>query len=176
MDSEERTSSPEPEQETEMTQQPQQLNLRTCIRCKSTTNLFKNKVQKTCINCLESKPKRERSEKQLEAFAKARESRLANISRRKATIDEFEQQAKEDLDKRIVKKAISIKKKQIKQTAELDQVSDDDTPLEEVIKIAKKRAPRIQRAKSTDVEDYAEYRQPMVQFETQYQAPKFNFC
>ena len=114
-----------------------QNTLRKCISCGSTANLYKTKVHKTCIECLNLRPGK--SEKQLESFKKAREKRMENVNRRKSEIAEIEKQAKEQLDKKIVSKAISIKKKLIKQNAELDVVSDDDTPLEEVMQIAKKK-------------------------------------
>ena len=158
MDSEQVENNP-PEQETEpeqQTQQPEAPQTRLCIRCKSTSNLFKNKHQKTCINCLEGKPKRERTEAQQQSFLKAQQNRLANIERRKSQLSEIESQAKKDLEKKIVKKAISIKKKQIRQTEILDeQISEDDTPLEEIVKIAKKKParPKVKRTRSTDQEE-----------------------
>lgn len=118
---------------------------RVCISCGSSANLFKTKTHKTCIECCNLRPKK--TEKQLESFKRAREIRQANIQRRKQEIEELEKQAKEELDKKIVSKAISIKKKLIKQNVELDAVSDDDTPLEEVMKIAKKKP--IQKKQSS---------------------------
>lgn len=107
-----------------------------CISCGSSANLFKTKNHKTCIECCNLRPKK--TEKQLEAFSKAREKRMININNRKQTIKELENKAREELDNKIVSKAISIKKKQIKKNAELDEISDDDTPLEEVMEISKK--------------------------------------
>lgn len=124
--------------------------LRTCISCGSTANLFKTKKHKTCIECCNLRPGK--TEKQLEAFSKARERRMMNINSRKQTIQELENKAREELDNKIVKKAISIKKKQIKKNAELDEISDDDTPLEEVMKIAKKPKP-VQQKKSVAISE-----------------------
>lgn len=140
---EELEQEPEPEQQARGrrgAELPAQI-LRTCISCGSTANLFKTKSHKTCIECCNLRPKK--TEKQLEAFSKARERRMENIGKRKQTIQELEDKAREELDRKIISKAISIKKKQIKKNAELDEISDDDTPLEEVIQIAKK--PRKQR-------------------------------
>ena len=162
-----------------------QNDLKVCISCGSTSNLFKSKIHKTCIECLNLRPKK--SEKQLEAFKLAREKRMVNVNRRKSEIAELEKQAKEELDKKIVSKAISIKKKLIKQTAELDAVSDDDTPLEEVMKIAKKKptrpiplgvggTTRVQNKKSTISEP--EQIHPVEQRSTQQYVPQirtFNF-
>lgn len=124
--------------------------LRTCISCGSTANLFKTKKHKTCIECCNLRPGK--TEKQLEAFSKARERRMENINSRKQTIKELENKAREELDSKIVSKAISIKKKQIKKNAELDEISDDDTPLEEVMKIAKKPKP-VQQKKSVAISE-----------------------
>lgn len=149
---------------------------RLCIRCKSTANLFKNKHQKTCVNCLEGKPKRERTEKQKEAFAKAQENRKLKIQERKEQLGEIEQKAKSELENKIVKKAISIKKKQIKRSEVLDdEVSDDDTPLEEIVKIVKKRQvkakvekPKVERQpRERKIETHASY-SPSV--------PVYSFC
>ena len=42
------------------------------------------------------------------------------------------------LEEKVVKKAISVKKKQIKKQAVLDEISDDETDMVEIQKIAKK--------------------------------------
>jgi hypothetical protein len=48
------------------------------------------------------------------------------------------------LDEKIVKKAISIKKKQIKKEKVLDEISDDETPMEEIVKkIRPTKAPEV---------------------------------
>jgi hypothetical protein len=116
--------------------QPQ---IRICRSCGSSANLFKTKKHLTCIECCNLRPGK--TEKQLESFKKAREKRQESILRRKQEIQEFENKAREELDNKIVSKAISIKKKMIKKNAELDEISDDDTPLEEVMKISKKSKP-----------------------------------
>lgn len=150
--------------------EPKQQNLlRICISCGSSANLYKSKVHKTCIECLNLRPGK--SEKQLESFKRAREKRMENIARRKQEIEELERQAKEELDKKIVSKAISIKKKLIKQNAELDAVSDDDTPLEEVMKIAKKKPAMVQKPKPAKRVTISEPKQ--TQPEPQYQQPQY---
>lgn len=155
-------------EEIEQPQQPQQRNLlRICISCGSSANLYKSKVHKTCIECLNLRPGK--SEKQLESFKRAREKRMENVNRRKQEIQELERQAKEELDKKIVSKAISIKKKMIKQNAELDTVSDDDTPLEEVMKIAKKKPTITQKPKAVKKQVSI----PEPQQEPQYQQPQY---
>ena len=49
----------------------------------------------------------------------------------------MEEKADEIKDK-IIKKAIAIKKRQIKKEAILDEIEDDDTPIEKVKEIMKK--------------------------------------
>lgn len=157
-------------------QQNKTEGLRICISCGSSANLYKSKVHKTCIECLNLRPGK--SEKQLESFKRAREKRMENISRRKQEIAELERQAKEELDKKIVSKAISIKKKLIKQNAELDAVSDDDTPLEEVMKIARKKPATTQKPKAVKKQvSIAETQQEPPYQQPQYapQVRGFNF-
>lgn len=84
------------------------------------------------------KQKRERSEKQKEAFTKAREKMLINLQSRKEKEAEDAAIKKKEIEEKIVKKAIAIKKKEIKQKAILEEISDDDMPIEVVKKIAKK--------------------------------------
>ena len=48
------------------------------------------------------------------------------------------QEERKVLEEKLVKKAISLKKKQIKQQAVLDDISDDDTDMVEIEKIVKK--------------------------------------
>lgn len=154
----------------------QQHVMRICISCGSSANLYKSKTHKTCIECLNLRPGK--SEKQLESFKRAREKRMENISRRKQEIAELERQAKEELDKKIVSKAISIKKKLIKQNAELDAVSDDDTPLEEVMKIARKKPATTQKPKAVKKQvsiDEPEREPPHQQPQYAPQVRAFNF-
>ena len=89
------------------------------------------------------------SQKQLDVLANAREKLKAKNSERtakkKLEADAIESeiqsrlsQYKEGLENKIVKKAISIKKRQIKKEAALDEISDDETPMEKIKQISKK--------------------------------------
>ena len=82
------------------------------------------------------KEKKPRTAKQIEAFEKARETREKNALARKQSRDEEAIAIRKQVEDKLVKKAIAVKKKQIKQEAILDEISDDDTPLDEVEKIA----------------------------------------
>lgn len=93
--------------------------------------------------------KKTRSEKQMEVFNKAREKMLTNSKERKEK-RALEKEAKQkEIEKRIVEKAIAIKKREIKRNAILEQISDDDSPLEEIKEIAKKIKPKPERQIST---------------------------
>jgi len=79
-----------------------------------------NSVQQT-------KPKREKTQKQMEAFEKAKAIRDANYAKRKEERERIAREEKEKLEEKLVKKAIAVKKKQIKKQAILEELSDDET-------------------------------------------------
>jgi hypothetical protein len=86
------------------------------------------------------------TEAQMKAFEKAKEKARLNADKRKA---EREAKAKEEqklIEDKLVKKAISLKKKQIKQQAVLDNIEDDDTPLVEIEKIVKELPAKFKKA------------------------------
>ena len=96
--------------------------------------------------------KKERTEAQKEATRKMLAVRDANRASRTSIkavkedlkvlrdqqISELKQQAIKEYQDSLVKKAISIKKKEIKKKIELEEISDDDTPIEEIRKITKR--------------------------------------
>ena len=104
------------------------------------------------LEALKAIPKKKRvpSEKQLEVLRVARE-KLAIKQKEKQVKKRLEQEAmeqevqkrlsqyKEGLEQKIVKKAISIKKKQIIKEAALDEISDDEAPMEAIKQIEKKK-------------------------------------
>ena len=51
------------------------------------------------------------------------------------------------MEQKIVKKAISIKKKQILKEAALDEISDDETPMEAIKQIVKKKKQPVTQLK-----------------------------
>ena len=151
-----------------------------CIRCGSADNLFRNNKYKTCIVCCNKNKRPPQSEKQKEAFQRCKAKRLENVERRKSALKEFEQQAKTELDSKIVKKAIAVKKKSIIREAQLDEISDDDTPLEEVIQVAKKteskKRERSAPRKIKNVEKEIEPVEEPVESQQQYYMPSFSFA
>ena len=90
------------------------------------------------------KKKRIQSEAQKLNTQKMREKLKEAQERKKQEKAEREAMERAILDEKIVKKAISIKKKQIKKEKVLDEISDDDTPMEEIIK-------KIKPTKAPDV-------------------------
>lgn len=85
------------------------------------------------------KPKRPQTEAQKAATAKMR-AKLAEKNE-KARLEKAAaaEEYKKQVEERVVKKALAIKKKQIKQQMALDEISSDDEPLEEII-------PKIRKA------------------------------
>lgn len=80
-----------------------------------------------------------RTENQLASLAKGRENRKNNIKSITEAKKLKQEEDKKLREEKIVKKAIAIKKKQIKKESILDDVSDDETPVEEIIKTIKKK-------------------------------------
>jgi len=104
----------------------------------------KEEPQETKPETQAQKKKRIQSEAQKLNTQKMRE-KLAEAQRKRAE-EKAEREAMEQeiLNEKIVKKAISIKKKQIKKEKVLDEVSDDDTPMEEIVKkIRPTKAPEV---------------------------------
>ena len=85
-----------------------------------------------------TKPKKPRTQKQLEAFENAKKIRDDNALKRKEERKKKEDEERKILEEKLVKKAISIKKKEIKKQAVLDAISDDETPIEKIKEIAKR--------------------------------------
>lgn len=84
-----------------------------------------------------TRAKKPRTEAQMKAFEKAKEKAKLNADKRKAEREAKALEEQKLIEEKLVKKAISLKKKQIKQQAVLDNIEDDDTPLPEIEKIVK---------------------------------------
>lgn len=72
------------------------------------------------------KVKKPRSEAQIEVFKRMKERGNEENAKRKMIKDEENRINKEEKEAKIVSKAVSIRRKQVKQQAILDEVSDDD--------------------------------------------------
>jgi len=78
------------------------------------------------------KPKKERSARQVEAFEACLLKKKVNSDKRLNDAKKLAEFEKKALEEKLVKKAISVKKKQLKKELVLDEISDDDTPMEKI--------------------------------------------
>lgn len=103
-----------------------------------------------------------RSLRQIEAFNKVLEIKRQKTEERKKLKDAEKEEYQKDLEELVVKKAVSIKKKQLKKKAILESISDDEEPIESVMQ-------KVKKIHSRPVQE----RQPV-----QPQSPMFNirFC
>ena len=92
------------------------------------------------------KPKKPRSEKQIIAFNLVLEKRNENRKQRALAKEKEQEEEKKALETKILKKAVSIKKKEIKKQLVLDNISDDDEPVENIKKKIVKRDEREKKA------------------------------
>ena len=81
--------------------------------------------------------KRVRTPAQIKAFARCLDMKREKAAKRLADAKKLAAFEKSALEEKVVAKAISIKKKQIKKQSALDEISDDDTPIEVVKEKAK---------------------------------------
>ena len=79
--------------------------------------------------CIE-KPKPKRTQKQIDAFQKVRDKKMENAKLRQQEKKLKDEEDRKELEAKIIKKAVAIKKKQIKKQTVLEEISDDDTPIE----------------------------------------------
>ena len=88
------------------------------------------------------KVKKPRSEAQLAVFKRMKERGNEENAKRKLVRDEANKIQKEAKEEKIISKAITIRRKQVKQQAVLDEVSDDDdTPMPPRKRVAIKPPP-----------------------------------
>lgn len=97
-------------------------------------NDFKQKMNKLT----EPKPKKEKTDLQKISLQKARMVAKQNAEARKEANKLYAEQATKEFEEKVIQKAISLKKKEIKQKAQLEAISDDDTPMEKIKQISKK--------------------------------------
>jgi len=83
--------------------------------------------------------KKPRSEAQKLAFVRARKIKMTNAENRKIVADLAAKEQLKVYEEKVVKKAIAIKKREVKKHAGLDKIPDDDTPLEEITAISKSK-------------------------------------
>lgn len=98
-----------------------------------------------------TRAKKPRTEAQMKAFEKAKEKARINAENRKAEREAKAQEERKEIEEKLVKKAIALKKKQIKQQAILDNIEDDDTPLPEIDKIVKQLPAKFKKSVKQDL-------------------------
>ena len=96
--------------------------------------------------CIQPKKPRERTQAQKDAWARCLEARQAKRSERAQVregyneeLKKYKQHLEEKKEKKVVKKAIAIKKKVDTAMEVLDEISDDETPIEVVKEKIKQR-------------------------------------
>jgi hypothetical protein len=90
---------------------------------------------------IKAQPKKERTEAQKLAFERCKKQREANAKKRMDDAKKLMEYEKKALEEKLIAKAVSIKKKQIKKQVILDEISDEDTPIEKIKEMAKKIKP-----------------------------------
>ena len=116
----------------------------TLIKSKMVKPQVSLKVAEKCSDDEEDtveKPKPPRTQKQIEAFQKVRDKKMENAKKRQDEKKLKDEEDRKELEAKIIKKAVAIKKKQIKKQVILEEISDDETPIE-VIKQLKKSIPK----------------------------------
>ena len=108
------------------------------------------------------KIKKPRSEKQIAAFLLVRQKRDENRVARLKTKEDDAVVQKAQIEEKIVKKAVSIRKKQIVREAVLDEISDEDIPVEIVKKLVKKYPKKAPVAPVAPVASVAPVKQAIV--------------
>lgn len=132
---------------------PSKVRVQPVIESDSSTSdseeLEKKPVRKSkaTIYNVEDKPKRQPSQKQLENLEKGRIARdnirKQRIKEREDAEKEQQLKLKQELEEKIVKKAIMVKKKQLKKAAILEPTdSESDTPPPMKVKQQRIRTPR----------------------------------
>ena len=90
------------------------------------------KIEEVVEEPVVEKKKKPRTTKQLEALEKGRKKAKENADQRRKQRESLAKQKQIELEEKLVKKAIAVKKKQIKAQQILDDISDDDTPVESI--------------------------------------------
>ena len=93
------------------------------------------------------KTKRQQTEKQKECFRIAREKRMQNIAKNNEAKNLQKQEEKVKIEAKIIKKAVAIKKKQIKKEKVLEMTQSDesasDYEIPAKVKLTRQRPPTI---------------------------------
>ena len=106
------------------------------------SGVLTNQEEKQQEELLAPKVKKPRTDKQIEATKKMNEARKQKALEKKDLQAKQDEELKKEMEGRaeeikdkILKKAIAIKKRQIKKEAVLDEIEDDETPIEDIRQI-----------------------------------------
>lgn len=83
--------------------------------------------------------KKERTQKQIETFEKARITREANIKKKKEEAQRIAEEEKKIKEEKLIKKAVAVRKKQLKREELLNEISDDETPVQKDKEVVKRQ-------------------------------------
>lgn len=152
----------------EVVEEEQPVSEDECIQIKKPV---KRKVykKKEPVEGEEPKPKKERTQAQKDAWAKCLANRTKNRQDRKVVQDEdakllaeYKKQLAKKTETKIIRKAVGIKKKQIVREEEIDDISEDETPIEVVKEIIKKRRQPVAKKQLPPTRQVEEEPQKMV--------------
>jgi len=87
---------------------------------------------------VDGRVKKPQTEAQKAATAKMKAALAAKWEKTRAEKAAAAEAHKKEVEERVVKKALAIKKKQIKQQLALEEISDDDEPIEQIVPKMKK--------------------------------------
>lgn len=93
------------------------------------------------VSAVRPKPKKELTETQKAALKRGQDVMRQRHAENRKRLQEIEEQTKKELEKNIVKKALAIKRKNLKEAMLLEAISDDsdtELPLERVKQVVKK--------------------------------------
>lgn len=91
---------------------------------------------------VDGRVKKPQTEAQKAATAKMKAALAAKWEKTRAEKAAMKEEHKKAVEERVIKKALSIKKRQIKEQLALDEISSDDEPMEEIVPKMKKAIAR----------------------------------
>jgi len=92
---------------------------------------------------VQKKPTRPRTAKQIEQFRKVVETKMKNATERKLKAELKAEADKQELEQKLVKKAIAVKKKQIKKEKIIDDISSGEEDDQVIQKMKPKAKPPL---------------------------------
>ena len=107
---------------------------------------------------IKEKEKKPRTAKQIEQFELVRRRKMEEARKRKEERDMKDMEYKKELEKKLIDKAIKIKKKQLKQIKVIEELSDDETPVKPKVNNYVKPPPPIPLPPPRPINPYEEFK------------------